>query len=188
MGDSFGGLGPRDEVSSEAEGPGRLIPHLMSFDAASWNAHASVCRCLLELVRRTQRRVIDPAAFVAAHLEKYPGWAGAPGETDILITGELIKELGLADTVQVYIDPDRLIRETKEAGYVGALLFVEKWPDLDDPARLNPVYHCMLAVELEEKGFTVWNPFQDGSVRESAWSWKSWYKLMMRGMVLSRTA
>jgi hypothetical protein len=158
----------------------------MSFDPASWNAHASVCRCLFELVQRTQHRTIDPAQFVATPLAEHPAWAAAPGSTDTLATCALVRELGLANDVQIYIDPDRLIRETKQAGHVGTLLFVEKWPDLDDPARLNPVYHCMLATELDEKYFKVWNPFQDGTVRESDWSWKTWYKLMMRGMVLSR--
>jgi hypothetical protein len=158
----------------------------MSFDISKWNECAAVSRCLLELAHRTQQRRLDPAQFVAGHLEKYPHWAEAPGSADMLVTCELIRELDLARTARTSTDPDEIIRESKQPGYVGALLFLERWPGADDPRRLDHVEHCVLAVQFDEKFFKVWNPFQDGTASESPWSWKSWPKLEMHGLVLSR--
>lgn len=158
----------------------------MAFDMSKWNECAAVSRCLLELVHRTQQRRLDPAQFVAGHLRKYPLWAETPGSADMLVTCELVRELDLARTARTSIDPDEIIRESKQPGYVGALLFLERWPGADDPRRLDHVEHCVLAVQFDEKFFKVWNPFQDGTATESPWSWKSWPKLEMHGLVLSR--
>ncbi len=158
----------------------------MGFDVAQWNQHAAVSRCLLELARRKHRRLFEPAQFVAGRLAKYPHWAAAPGQADVLVACELAKDLGLAATAKVTIDPDQMIREAQSKSFAGALLFLERWPGEDDPRRLEIVDHCVLALELDEKFFKVWNPFQDGSAAESPWSWKSWSKLMMHGLVLSR--
>src|SRR5262245_10921143 len=158
----------------------------MAFDAHKWNEHAAVSRCLLELARRTQRKTIEPAKFVAEHLKKYPHWAAAPGSADTLVACELIRDLGLATAVKTSSDPDLIIQEAKLPGYVGTLLFLERWPGEEDARRLELVNHCVLAVQFDEKFIKVWNPFQDGSATESSWSWKSWTKLMMHGLVLSR--
>ena len=69
---------------------------------------------------------------------------------------------------------------------IGALLFLERWPGAENLLRLELVRHCVLAVELDEKFFKVWNPFQDGSATESPWSWKSRSKLAAHGLVRSR--
>ena len=158
----------------------------MAFDIARWNEGAAVSRCLLELVRRTQGRTLDPAQFVAAHLARYPHWAAAPGSTDTLGACELAREMGLATSVRVSVDPDQVIRESKQPGYAGALLFLERWPAADSSWQLSQVSHCVLAVRFDEQFLLVWNPFQDGSASESPWSWKSWPKLMMHALVLSR--
>lgn len=158
----------------------------MAFDLTRWNECAAVSRCLLELVHRTHHHRVEPAAFVASHLKKYPHWAEAPGRADLLVACELIRELDLARTARTSIDPDEIIRESKQPGYAGALLFLERWPGADDPRLLDHVEHCVLALEFDEKFFKVWNPFQDGTANESPWSWKSWPKLEMHGLVLSR--
>jgi hypothetical protein len=158
----------------------------MAFDAAKWNEHAAVSRCLLELLRRTQRRQFDPAQFVAGHLKRYPQWASTPGSADTLVACELARSLGLATQARVSVDPDQVIREARQPGYAGALLFMERWPGEEDSRRLELVDHCVLALQFDEKFFKVWNPFQDGTAAESQWSWKSWPKLMMHALVLSR--
>lgn len=158
----------------------------MAFDPAKWNEHAAVSRCLLELLRRSQRRHFDPAQFVAGHLKQYPHWARTPGSADTLIACELARALGLATHAKVSVDPDQIIRESKEPGYAGALLFMERWPGEEDSRRLELINHCVLALQFDEKFVKVWNPFQDGTAADSQWSWKSWTKLMMHGLVLSR--
>ncbi len=72
----------------------------MAFDISRWNECAAVSRCLLEMVHRTQQRRVEPAPFVAGHLKQYPHWAEAPGRADMLVTGELIRELELAQTAR----------------------------------------------------------------------------------------
>ena len=166
--------------------PGRLTGNAMAFDIAKWNECAAVSRCLLELLQRTQQRRVEPAQLVAAHLEKYPHWAEAPGSADMLVACELIRELDLARTARTSVDPDEIMRESRQPGYVGALLFLERWPGADDPRRLDQVEHSVLAVQFDEKFLKVWNPFQDGTASESPWSWKSWPKLQMHGLVLAR--
>jgi hypothetical protein len=158
----------------------------MAFDRTQWNENAAVTRCLLELMRRSHRRNFEPAQFVAARLQKYPHWATQPGRADHLVCCELIRELGLAGSVRALLDPDQIMREAKQPGYAGALLFLERWPGAEDPRRLEVVEHCVLALEFDEKFFKVWNPFQDGTALESPWSWKSWSKLAMHGLVLAR--
>jgi hypothetical protein len=173
-----------DQVRSKHTMRGIFLP--MRFDPAKWNEHAAVSRCVLELLRRRERRVFDPAQFVAARLKQYPHWQHVPGAADTLIACELVRELGLANSVKTTIDPDQLIREAKEPGYTGALLFLERWPGEEDSRRLEVLNHCVLALQFDEKYFKVWNPFQDGTASESQWSWKSWSKLMMHGLVLAR--
>jgi hypothetical protein len=158
----------------------------MKFDRRQWNESAAVTRCLLELVRRAQKRTLDPAQFVADHLGKYPHWAVTPGRADTLVACELIRELGLANAVKTSVDPDQIIRDSKQPDYVGALLLLERWPGAEDPRRLEVHEHCVLATQFDEKYFQVWNPFQDGTASESPWSWKSWAKLEMHGLVLTR--
>jgi hypothetical protein len=158
----------------------------MGFTTAAWNEHSEVSRCLLELLRRTQDRMIDPEQFVAGHLARYPQWADRPGAADTLIACELARALGLAATAQVSLDPDQLIRDAKRPDHVGTLLFLERWPSPENPLRLEPLRHCVLATQFDERFVRVWNPFHDGTAQESAWSWKSWPKLMMHGLALFR--
>lgn len=158
----------------------------MSFDIDKWNQAGCTVRCILELVRRKQGRTILPQQLVSDYLSDFPVWAIVPGVANTMLTCSLIEKLKLANVAKSFVDPDRIIKESKEKDYVGTLLFTERAVDPKDPARLNLDNHTMLALEFDEKYFKVWNPYQDGTARDDyPLSWKRWYQWYMHGLVLS---
>ena len=73
------------------------------------------CRCLLRIRENSGAPAIADAAFIARFTSRYPDWHERPGTTDLVRMGEVARELGLAERIEVYRDYD-----FTERGRIGA--------------------------------------------------------------------
>jgi hypothetical protein len=146
------------------------------------------CRCLLKLLADAGAPIQDDD-FVATFTPTYQHWATHCGLTDSAIICELAKNLGLARSVQVFRDYEKILTETKALGYAGTLICVERFPQdfTDYNAGLACSYHCMLLKHIDETDFVVWSPNQDGSdLLLPPFARDFWDKLLAHALVLKR--
>jgi hypothetical protein len=176
-----------------------LLPPMRSEDFLQWirdgcrvkgklGTYGCACRCLLKLLADAGTPTEDDD-FVAAFTPIYPHWATHCGLTDTAIICELAKRLGLAGSVQVFRDYEKVVTETKTVGYVGTLVCVERMPlNVDDHhAGLGCVYHCMLLKDIDQTNFVLWSPQQDGSDSILLpFTRDFWDKLLAHALVLKR--
>lgn len=144
--------------------------------------YGAACRCLLRLREKNGAGGISEAAFIARFTSRYPDWHERPGATDIVRMGEVARELGLAERIEVYRDYDRILQCYREGRAI--LICTDRVPEQHDwPAA--PGRHVLLLIAMDDATFTVWCPHADGhsaTLAPAAGVW--WDRWQAIGVVL----
>jgi hypothetical protein len=137
----------------------------------------------MELQRRKGQPVLSVQALYDKFLPKYTFWAHRPGGTNTSTLCELVRELGIAATANVFIDPSKIVQESGRPEYVGLVGMTERLPVGNGVAIF---YHALL-IDPRDADFDAWNPLADGT--ELNWpnlAWQKWADWKMHGLVLYR--
>jgi hypothetical protein len=136
--------------------------------------HGGACRCLLRLLENEGNAGMSDAAFIARFLPRYPEWRERPGAADLSIVCDVARDLGLAGSVHMFRDYDRVLSEHR-AGH-GVLVYTERPPE--QVASRSEHTYVTLLVNMDEEAFTVWCPYPSGQsdtlpVAARGW-WEQW--------------
>src|SRR5258706_8248069 len=89
------------------------------------NTHGCACRCLLQL---TDPSVSESDLFARFDAD-FPIWQTQAGITDTRAICHIARGLGLADSIHVFRDYDRIKGYFGQTAVSGILVGVERWPD-----------------------------------------------------------
>lgn len=127
---------------------------------------------------------MSDAAFLARFRPGHPEWQERPGATDVLGMLEIARALGLAGTVEIFRDYDRVLQEHRAGGSI--LACTERAPEQLEPALASRRF-VMLVVEMDAEGFTLWCPYPSGQSDVLPRAGRAWWdKWLALGIVLHR--
>jgi len=144
--------------------------------------YGAACRCLLRIRENGGAPGMSDTTFVRRFASRYPDWLERPGVTDIVRMGEVARELGLAQRIEVYRDYDQILQAHRDG--LAILVCTDRLPQQRDWA-VAPGRHVLLVVAMDEKSFSLWWPQPNGQsdtlpLAARAW-WDQWQAI---GVVL----
>ncbi len=145
------------------------------------NIDGCACRCLLQI--QSKKQPISEGDFIACFSGTFPIWQTQPGLTDTRAICHIARSLGLAESIHVFRDYDRIKRYFGQAAVSGILIGVERWPNQN--SQLLRCDHCTLLLSIDDSHFQLWCPNQDGSAKVWDFNREDWDKLVCHAIVLT---
>jgi len=148
------------------------------------NQYGGACRCLLRLLENEGNPPLPDEVFLNRYLAHFPDWQQRPGQTDEPAILELARDMKLATDIVITRDYDRIVQEHRAGRAV--LVRTERAP-AQESGMANSRPHTLLLTAMDEAGFVMWCPFENGSSEELPRAARIWWeRWLAAGLVLDK--
>lgn len=142
------------------------------------NRYGATSRCLLRLRENDGHPLLSDEALIATFLPRFPEWAERPGEVDFWGLSLIVKELGLARSVEVLRSYRHVLARYRAGSAVVVLTERAPQQGTDD---LRFLRYSLLLVDMDEEAFSAWCPYPTGQeetfTRVPRARWDEWQSI-----------